>query len=234
MAQATFVQEGESIDYTPVAAVESGQVVVQNSLVGITRSPIAAGALGSLATVGVFDVVKATGAINGGAAVYWDADGDPVGGVAGTGAATTTAEGNTFMGKATIAAGADDETVRVRLEGVASASNTIHQDLTNVIDDPGDGEAIPVADSGTCQIVTGDAETRTLAAPTDVGQVLCLTMKTDGGNCVVTASAAINAAGNNTMTFADVTDTILLVGAISGADKVWRVMGNDGVALSTV
>ncbi|MCG3181850.1 MAG: hypothetical protein BIFFINMI_04285 [Phycisphaerae bacterium] len=234
MSQATFVQEGKRIDYTPVAAAATGQVVVQNSLIGIPHAPIAAGALGSLATEGVFDVVKATGAVNAGAAVYWDADGDPVGGTAGTGAATTTAEGNTFMGKATVAAGANDETVRVRLEGVATASNTIHEDLTNVIADPGDGEAIPVADSGTCQIVTGDAETRTLAAPADVGQLLALTMKTDGGNCVVTASAAVNAAGNNTLTFADVTDTILLIGAISGADKVWRVMGNDGVALSTV
>lgn len=234
MAQATFVQNGNSIDYTPSSAVAGGQVVVQNSLVGIANGAIAANTLGSLAIVGVFDVVKATGAVNPGAAVYWDADGNPVGGVAGTGAATTTSGGNTFMGKAAIAAGADDATVRVRLEGVATASNTIHEDLTNVIADPGNAGTIPITDSGTCQIVTTGAETRTLAAPTDVGQVLCLTMKTDGGNCVVTASAAINATGNNTLTFADVTDTILLVGAISGANKVWRVMGNDGVALSTV
>ena len=234
MSQATFVQEGNSVDYTPTSAVVTGQVVVQNSLVGIPSSPIAANTLGSLAIVGVFDVVKATGAVNAGAAVYWDAAGNPVGGVAGTGAATTTSGGNTFMGKAVLAALSGDATVRVRLEGVATASNTIHEDLTNVIADPGAAGAIPVTNSGTCQIVTAAAETRTLAAPTDVGQVLCLTMKTDGGNCVVTASAAINAAANNTLTFADVTDTILLVGAISGASKVWRVMGNDGVALSTV
>jgi predicted RecA/RadA family phage recombinase len=75
------------VDYTPSSAVVAGQVVVQNDLVGVAPRPIAAATLGALAIEGVFDVVKATGAVNAGAKVYWDADGDPVGGTAGTGAA---------------------------------------------------------------------------------------------------------------------------------------------------
>ena len=230
--QAKFYKVGNQVDYTPSSAVVDSQVVVQNDLVGVAERAIAANVLGALTVLGVFDVVKATGAINAGAAVYWDADGTPVTGVALSGAATTSTSGNTFMGKAVIAAGSSDETVRVRFEGVAAVTNTVHNELTAAITDPGASGAIPITVSGTCQLVTATAETRTLAAPTDVGQVICLTMKTDGGNCVVTASAAINAAGNTIMTFAEVTDTILLIGAISGSSKVWRVLGNDGVALS--
>ena len=109
MAAATFVQDGSSIDYTPASDVAAGDVVVQNDLVGIAKQPIAAGALGALAVVGVFEVPKATGAgtaIGAGAKVYWDAANSQ---------ATSSATGNTYMGKAVAAAGDDDATVRVRL-----------------------------------------------------------------------------------------------------------------------
>ncbi len=109
MATATFVQDGNSVDYTPGADVAAGDVVVQNNLIGVARTPIAAAALGSLAVVGVFDVPKASGsttAIAAGKTVYWDATNK---------VATETSEGNTLMGK-TVAAAADaDTTVRVRL-----------------------------------------------------------------------------------------------------------------------
>jgi len=109
MATATFVQDGNAIDYTPASDVAAGDVVVQNDLVGIAKQPIAAGALGSLAVVGVFEVPKATGAgtaIDAGAKVYWDATNSQ---------ATGTATGNTYMGKAIAAAGDDDAAIRVRL-----------------------------------------------------------------------------------------------------------------------
>ena len=115
MAQATFLQEGKAIDYTPGSDVVAGQVVVLGSMIGIAVRPIASGALGALAIAGVFDVAKVNGAISVGVAVYWDADGDPQGGTAGTGAATTTSTDNTFLGHAVAAVGATDETVRVVL-----------------------------------------------------------------------------------------------------------------------
>jgi len=108
---ATFVQDGNSIDYTPASDVATGDVVVQNDLVGVAKQPIAAGALGALAVAGVFDFPKATGAstaITAGSTVYWDA---------GNSVATTDNGGgaNKLIGKTVAAAGDDDATVRVRL-----------------------------------------------------------------------------------------------------------------------
>ena len=104
---ATFVQDGISIDYTPSSAVTAGDVIVQGTLVGVAKKDIAASALGALAVSGVFDFAKGVtsgDAITAGAAVYWDADNE---------VATTTADGNTSLGKAVEAATATATTVRV-------------------------------------------------------------------------------------------------------------------------
>lgn len=111
MPKATFVQEGERVDYTPATDVAAGDVVVQGELVGIAKTPIAANAPGALAVDGVADFPKATGAttaITAGAKVYWDAVNQQ--------ATTLEAAGvNKFIGKTTQAAGDNDATVRVRL-----------------------------------------------------------------------------------------------------------------------
>ena len=111
MATATFVHDGNAIDYTPGSAVAAGDVVLQEDLIGIARTPIAANALGSLAVAGVFDLPKATGAstaIAAGATVYWDV-GDQV-------AKTDSESGaNKLLGKVVKAAADADATVRVRL-----------------------------------------------------------------------------------------------------------------------
>jgi len=232
--QAAFVQVGESIDYTPVAAVVAGKVVVQGSMIGVAKTPIAAGALGALAVKGIFDVVKANEQQALGAALYWDADGNPYGGTAGTGCATTTAGGNTFIGFAQAAAGATDETVRVLWSGPVALTNTVHNALTADLTDPGAAGAIPVTDSGHCDLVTTGAETRTLAAPTYLGQLLLVSLKTDGGNCVITCATTVNQTGNNTITLDDAGDAILLVAKANGANKRWSVVSNDGCTLSTV
>jgi predicted RecA/RadA family phage recombinase len=232
--QARFIQQGESIDYTPVSAVAAGQVVVQGSMIGVAKTPIAAGALGALAVKGVFDVVKANEQQALGAALYWDADGNPYNGVAGTGCATTTSSGNTFIGFAQAAAGATDEVVRVLWSGPVALTNTVHNALTAIIADPGNAGAIPVTDSGHVDIVTAGAETRTLAAPTDVGQVLLLSMKTDGGDCVIAVATTVNQTGNNRITLNDAGDAILLAAKANGANIRWSVVSNDGCSLSTV
>lgn len=102
------------------------------------------------------------------------------------------------------------------------------------ITDPGDSGAIPVTKSGFCNLVTGGAETRTLAGPNFASQILILNFQTDGGDCVVTATPAINQTGNNTLTFADAGDQIVLMAGRSGSSLVWRVQSNDGVGLTTV
>lgn len=232
--QATYIQCGERIDYTPSAAVAAGQVIAGDGRVVIATNPIAAGALGSVVTCGLFDAVKVTGAINFLAALYWDADANPVNGVAGSGALTTTSAGNTFAGFAAAAALETDATVKLLLVGVPAVTNTIHNTATAVLADPGAAGAIPVTDSGHVDIVTAAAETRTLAAPTYVGQLLLISLKTDGGDCVITCATMVNQAGNNTITLGDAGDAILLIGKANGANKRWSVVSNDGCALSTV
>jgi predicted RecA/RadA family phage recombinase len=106
---ATFIQDGDSLDYTPGADVAAGAVVVQGDLVGVAKRPIPANTLGSLAVSGVFDFPKASGAstaIGAGVNVYWNA---------GTQVATTTASGNKLLGKTVRAAADGDTLVRVRL-----------------------------------------------------------------------------------------------------------------------
>lgn len=113
--QAIYRGRGESIDYTPSSDVAVGAVVVQGDLVGVASRPISANALGALVIEGLVDVVKAAEALTVGTPVYWDADGDPVGGTAGSGAATATATANTLIGVVVAAAADTAATVQVKL-----------------------------------------------------------------------------------------------------------------------
>jgi len=111
--KAVFVQEGNSIDYTPGADVAAGDVVVQGDLVGVAKLDISAGSLGALAVAGVFSFPKATGAgtaIGGGVNVYWNATAEVV--------ETVGSSNNIHAGEACPdGAGDDDATVDVRLGG---------------------------------------------------------------------------------------------------------------------
>ncbi len=228
--QAIFRQPGNSIDYTPSTAVSAGDVVVQGTLVAIARADIAANALGALATAGVFDGAKITGAMSAGDALYWDSTGDPLGGTAGSGAFTTTAAGNSYAGRVLVDAAETDTTVNFDLR----STDVVNAGLANDIADPGDAGAIAVTRSGSCPLVSAGAETRTLAIPTFAGQQISLGFKTDGGDITLTVASAVNQTGNNTLVFADAGDQIGLVAIENGAALAWRVVSNDGVALSTV
>lgn len=107
MAQATFVHQGDCIDHTPAGDLATGEVVVQGDLVGIARTALAAGTLGSLAVAGVFDFAKAGGvAFTVGQVLYWDDAANVV---------TTTSAGNKQLGKVVRAAASADVSVRLRL-----------------------------------------------------------------------------------------------------------------------
>jgi len=103
-----------------------------------------------------------------------------------------------------------------------------------VIADPGDGNAIPVTNSGTISFTTGAVgETNSLVNPSYSGQILVLVLDTDGGgDRVVTADNPINRAGNTIMTFANAGEFIKLQGAPVGGALRWLVIANDSVALS--
>ncbi len=105
-----FIHAGNAIDYTPGADVAAGAVVVQEDLVGVTTRAIKADELGALHVSGVFDFPKETGGgkdIAAGKKVYWH-PGDQV--------VKKGASGAEYLGKTILAAGEDDETVRVRLD----------------------------------------------------------------------------------------------------------------------
>lgn len=158
--QAIFIQPGREIDYTPGSAVIAGQVVVQANLVGIAKTAIAANTLGSLSVAGIFDVVQAAEIITAGSPVYWDADGNPVGGTVGTGAATGTAASNTFMGFAQALTAAADSTVRVALR----SAETVAGGVATATSITGTASTLPVtglsaAQGGTVVLLGGASST---------------------------------------------------------------------------
>lgn len=111
---AKFVQNGDTIDYTPESAVAAGALVDLGFAVGVAKLPITAGVLGALALVGVFDVdITAPGEAKPvGTALYVD----------GTGALTWSSSGGgsgatpyTRVGYVVAAVAATDTVARVRL-----------------------------------------------------------------------------------------------------------------------
>ena len=112
MPTATFVQEGNQLDYTPAADVAAGAVVVLNDLMGVAKTAIVANKPGALSLTGVFSFPKATGtstAIGRGKKVYWDEADQEAKEDDETGA-------NKYLGKTVLAAGDSDATVNVRLD----------------------------------------------------------------------------------------------------------------------
>lgn len=94
---ASFVQDGDTLDYTPVAAVTAGDVVVVGDIIGVAARSIAAGKLGAITVSGVHSIAKDASVFAIGDKVFWNPTGDPVGGTAGTGAMTLTATGSTLF-----------------------------------------------------------------------------------------------------------------------------------------
>ena len=106
---ARYVQRGDAIDYTPMADVAAGDVVVlANKLVGVAKLDIKAGELGALALTGVYEMTKAAGvAFALGSEVAWDRTNKK--------AVAAGASGSVKMGHAVALTGASDPTVFVRL-----------------------------------------------------------------------------------------------------------------------
>lgn len=113
---AKYWQRGETLDYTPSAAVKNGAVVSLGTRIGIAGGDIAASTQGQIHMVGVFEMTKATGAITMGAAVYYDVANDKITTVASTGSGDTKVD-NIPAGYAAAAAASADTTVLVKLLG---------------------------------------------------------------------------------------------------------------------
>lgn len=75
MATALIISDGATVDYTPGSAVAAGDVVVQETLIGVAPSPIAANELGALRITGIVRIPKPTGVgtdYDAGVLIYWD------------------------------------------------------------------------------------------------------------------------------------------------------------------
>ena len=86
--EAKYIQNGDSVDYIPATDTPAGTLIVAGTLIGVTKLDIKAGNLGTLATTGVFDVVKGDGvskAFAFGANVYWHSGTKKVSDETGTG-----------------------------------------------------------------------------------------------------------------------------------------------------
>jgi len=109
--------EANTINYTRGgSAVDPGSVVVDGTIAGVDLHGGPANSLGSLCIDGTFEVVKITETtFTVGSSVYWDAAGDPQGGVAETGAATSST-GAVVLGVCVGLGGDDAATVLVELD----------------------------------------------------------------------------------------------------------------------
>lgn len=115
MAQ-NHVQPGEIMPWTngTGADVASGDPVLVESMLCVALGDIADGESGSLATQEVWSLPKAAVDINQGEDIFWDIDGDPVGGEAGSGCLTNVVA-DVLAGKAFAPAVAADATVKAKI-----------------------------------------------------------------------------------------------------------------------
>lgn len=75
MSETTFVQEGNLLDYTPVADTKAGVIIFRGNVCGQVAADIGANEVGALRTEGVIRVTKNSGDVFDVAAavdVHWD------------------------------------------------------------------------------------------------------------------------------------------------------------------
>jgi len=123
--QIQYYATGDSIDYTPSSAVTAGTPLEIGGQAAVPANDIAANVKGAVQVKGNFKVVQKAEIISAGAGVWWDADGDPVGGTAGSGAATATKQtgaADFFLGRCIETSAAADAQVAIELNGKAEAA----------------------------------------------------------------------------------------------------------------
>ena len=124
MSQADVKTVTEILPYTPGSAKDAGTVQANGALFGIVATDLAASERGSMVVAGTVKMPKVTGAISVGAKLYWDADGDPVGGTAGSGAVTVTdTDGHAIGYAAESAVSGDSSVVAFLVPGIEAAVN---------------------------------------------------------------------------------------------------------------
>ena len=113
-----FYQDATPGRVTATAAVEAGDVVVVQNRVGVAIADAETGE-DFIAVFGTdvhgIEMPKSTGACTRHAKAYWEVAGDPIGGVADSGAVTATAGTNLLIGRFAESAASGDATCVVEL-----------------------------------------------------------------------------------------------------------------------
>lgn len=224
MSNATYVQKGETIDYTPSGAVTAGTIVNLGAFIGIANHDIAANTLGQLTIRGVWDIVKATTTGKGCAAgvpIYWDFN-NSVANFAGAGIP---------IGETVQACADADATMRVNVFPQTQA-------LPNIALLAGATDAIDPHTAGNYVITTAGVDAATLAAPTagsvasggDDGKTIDVYSSTANAHTITaTGLLETGAAAVNVATFAADAGAGLKLMAYNGK---WIVKSSVGITFS--
>jgi predicted RecA/RadA family phage recombinase len=124
MALATYIQEGEVLDFVNGSGSDIAykEVVVLSSGIAVAGESIANGATGSLRVCGVFEIAAiATAAFAVGDKLFWDAS---------AGKLTNVSSGNTPAGYCVEAKASDGATAKVKLVKIASGNYVKGQRFT--------------------------------------------------------------------------------------------------------
>lgn len=104
-----YIESGDVLVVTAAAEINSGDVVITGSLIGVSVADAAVGEKVAVNLKGVYSLPKkAADTIDQGQAVYWDTT---------PGEVTETSTDNTLIGYAFAAAGGSTTTVQVKLIG---------------------------------------------------------------------------------------------------------------------
>lgn len=122
---AQYHKEGDWLDYTNASGdtITAGTPVAVAGRVGLLFNDLADGETAAVRVKGLVKIRKITGAMaTPGTAIYFDDDGNPLNGTAGSGAATATAGSNLLLGSLVYAAADTDETCIVALNEFTNAA----------------------------------------------------------------------------------------------------------------
>jgi predicted RecA/RadA family phage recombinase len=157
-----YQDRGDAIDYTPASAVYGGDIVLVGTVPCLVTVDIAANVKGSVKTDGVWKIPKTSDTFTAGDAVYWDADGDPVTGTAGTGAADSSAATGNLIGMATADAATGDDYVYVKANGMkrtATIAGSVTADDITATDSSLGIAGIAAAQGGAIVVTGGTSST---------------------------------------------------------------------------
>jgi len=160
--EAQNYKEGNFIDHTPAAALTAGQLLQVAGRAAMAATAVAASVKGAVQVKGIIKVAAAAVLGNAGDNLWWDENGDPVGGTAGSGAATTSApDGDFWLGTLTAALAATDGEAKVDL-------NVANPDLPawpeRVHELKSDNYTVDAEDDGKVLHIATDAKAFTLPA----------------------------------------------------------------------